>query len=695
MDATTILLQRNQVVVPDHIDLSDSQFDIPPALRPQVGTLINNFLYYGFVPSREVLGVLRQLETAALTAWWNALESALQARKGDDKNIGDYIVYQNFPGEVLAMAPAEYWIRQIMIYYGVDPVHLQKPREPRAQMFEEVKLTVLHPAREGALEQAFAALLRRPAAWTQSDKAEVEWFLDQGHPVAGDIPFKENLVFVAQRCLKRNQFIPLATATDVLRLAAGLSDGDISLKEPTKFKLRRAERRYLLMLLEGTNDILEGVLRHRKVWKRLFHQLHVGEYRTEFPNAFRIADAVRRGEKFPTFNSQVEGMLEAKDAAVLPLLATRPGEFARRIVSLLPDYGEAVVTHFLPVLEQLETLKLLKLKRFLLTLNERRYRVWTPKGRWARVQIVPNDRRIDVGYRDRMVAAINEIVRRRIAAKWGDRFFAGEGIDRVKLPSNDATAVTRFHKGTRLPLPDNIQFIRTATYWQESGQTCWMDNGWNFFDAEWKSQGVCCWNVPAGMAKATAFSGDPVNSYNPKGRAGQLIDLYLDKLVQANVRYAVWNILSYNRIPFANLPEVMGLLMLGEHPETGKLIEPSRVNFAIPVTGSGLTKYLCYLDLVAREIVICDAGLPANVRSASLNATGLEQAMPAFVEYLAALPSVADILELFPASAAPDAIKVLYSDAGVAVRDERAYVFDPVNEDNSFTPLSLEDFLTA
>jgi hypothetical protein len=139
----------------------------------------------------------------------------------------------------------------------------------------------------------------------------------------------------------------------------------------------------------------------------------------------------------------------------------------------------------------------------------------------------------------------------------------------------------------------------------------------------------------------------------------------------------------------------MGLLMMGEEAEKGKLIEPSRVTFAVPVTGNGLTKYLLYLDLEEREIVICDAGLNANVSSASANSGKLEDAMPAFSEYLDAIPSLMDIFELFPSSEDEDAIKVLYSDEGVSIQDESAYVFAPRNEDNSFAPLSLEDLLTA
>jgi hypothetical protein len=482
MNASDILLSRHQVAVSDDVRPSGDVFALAPQSRRAIGTLVSNFLYFGFIPSQEVLQVLGQLNEADLKAWWNEIEPALKAITADDKNIGDHIVYQNFPAEVLAMSEADYWMRQLFIYFGTDPRYLQNEKEARPQMFEEVELTVLQLARPNALNRIFESLLSRPAAWTEQDKKEVEWFILQDYPVAVEIPFKENLVFVAIRCLWVNKSIQLSTATDVLRLAAGIAEGDISLKEPTKFRLRRAERRYLLMLLDQVNDLAEGVMRHYETWKRLFHQLHVGEYQDKYPDIYRVATALRRGEKFLTFNSRVEALLEEKDPAVLPLLATRPGEFTRRIVALLPHFGEELLRHLLPVLPKLETLKLLKLKRFLLALNQRRYRVFTPQGNWRKAKFVPNNVRIDRKYREPIVLAIDEIIARRISKKFGQKFHHHPDIDRIKLPTNDAKAVTRFTKGTRIPLPDNIRFIRTATFWKEKGSTCWMDNGWNFFN---------------------------------------------------------------------------------------------------------------------------------------------------------------------------------------------------------------------
>jgi hypothetical protein len=261
----------------------------------------------------------------------------------------------------------------------------------------------------------------------------------------------------------------------------------------------------------------------------------------------------------------------------------------------------------------------------------------------------------------------------------------------VKLPSNNADAVLPYGRGTVFIIPDNINFIRTATYWEAPGKgTVWFDNGWNFFDSEWKSIGTVCWNSTEGMKPASVFSGDPVSGTNAAGKAAQLIDLYLDELSKKKVRFAVWNILCYSRVAFSGVKEVLGLLEMGEKATEGKLIEPSRASFAFPITGDSMTKYICYVDVEKRHLVYLDANLKGTVQSAAANATTLSETMPAVLEYLDALPSVFDIFESLPHSKEAE-FKVLYEDSGKKV--ERGYVFSAVNEDNKFENLSIVDLL--
>ena len=71
-----------------------------------------------------------------------------------------------------------------------------------------------------------------------------------------------------------------STATDVMRLAAALSDVDVSLRKVCKFrKFSRPERRVLISMLKGAKH-LEGDLALRKEqWRRLLSFLRSGDFK--------------------------------------------------------------------------------------------------------------------------------------------------------------------------------------------------------------------------------------------------------------------------------------------------------------------------------------------------------------------------------------------------------------------------------
>jgi hypothetical protein len=259
----------------------------------------------------------------------------------------------------------------------------------------------------------------------------------------------------------------------------------------------------------------------------------------------------------------------------------------------------------------------------------------------------------------------------------------------VKLQTNDQELAS-YGRGTVFPLPENVTYLRTASYWENGGGVTWFDNGWNFFDEDWKAAGTICWNRTNTLNQSAVFSGDPINSKEMKGRGCQMIDLYIDRLLKRGIRYAVWNILCFSHVSFSNASgEVLGTLQWGENPEKGKLYEPSRAQMVFPLQGDNMTKYIAYIDLVERKLVYMDANLRGAVSSAGSNEGILEKQMPAFVEYLDALPSVADLL-----GHAKGEIPVVYSDADRELtEDQPAYVFKPENESNSFKQLDLAKFL--
>jgi hypothetical protein len=168
-----------------------------------------------------------------------------------------------------------------------------------------------------------------------------------------------------------------------------------------------------------------------------------------------------------------------------------------------------------------------------------------------------------------------------------------------------------------------------------------------------------------------------------------MIDLYIDKLLDSGVRYAVWNILGYSGQSFSEAKEVIATLQLGEVPSEDEIYEPSKAHMVFPLTGNNLTKYISFIDLKSREIVYLDANLYGNIMSADMNEEIMSERMPDMIEYLDSLPSVYDLLE----HAEEGTIPFLFDDKDNAVTEERAYVFNPLNNESDFKKIDLVEIL--
>src|SRR5450756_170016 len=100
---------------------------------------------------------------------------------------------------------------------------------------------------------------------------------------AGIVPevlVRENLAVINAARVRAGQSPSVGTPTDVLRLAAELSGGDVTLRAPVRFRsLPRRQRR--LLLLAALGQVAEGrlgdVRQYAEPWKRLGERLHPHE----------------------------------------------------------------------------------------------------------------------------------------------------------------------------------------------------------------------------------------------------------------------------------------------------------------------------------------------------------------------------------------------------------------------------------
>lgn len=684
---TFVLLRNNLVYVPTGTGRPTNQF---------LGTICANLAYYGFTLSKEAFKALSTLSDDEVGTWWSSFEPELKRITGDDKNMGDFVVYKNFPREVLEMSQAQYWISQILMYIGLPNEWFTEEVEEREPLNEKLELKVLHLTtnKEKSLSEIFNGLLKAPFSWTDEQRETVKCLALMFEVDLSNIPFKENMIGMAIYLMSMGYSFTTTSATDVLRLSVAMSNGDFTLKTVTKFaKFKRADRRLLLTLLEGCGNLEDDFARYPNRWKQLLSRLHPNEKRGKYPNVSSAYDKLYN-DKLTTFNSRLEALISERDMSALTLLSTRAGIFTRRLQEMIKIYDQDAVATYISILDKLTISQLLKMGSYIGTINERVFRTIAPKGNWTKLQILDNDVRIDDKYRLELMDAIGKEIAKRLKDNGVKTVNLSEDTKAIKIQTNDSD-LAPYGRGTEFPIPDDIKFIRTASYWKAKGYgNIWFDNGWNFFGENWELKGTCCWDINEFGNKAAIFSGDPTNSKEMQGRACQMIDLYLDKLVAQGVRYAVWNVLCYSHVAFSKAEDVFAALQWGTEPQRGKLFEPSRCQLSFQVDGDTLTKYIAYLDLKERKVVYMDANLYGNVRSARTNGTKLQEVMPAYVEYLQSLPSVYDMFS--SCRKHKRGLHVLYNDADYTIEDGKtAYVFKPVNEENDFTQLDLSNLLSS
>jgi hypothetical protein len=703
-----------------------------------LGTVLSNLAYYGFVPAPDTVRALVSLTTKELGEFWKQIEPAVKNVTGADRNMADFVVYKNFPKEVLEMSRAHYWFNQILMYIGTPNEWFTQSEEQRPELKEKVSLKVLALGTDDTPHIIFENLCKLPTRWTDSQKDHAFYLYGYLMPSidVDAFGFKENAILLAVQAVDGGRTVKMSTATDVLRLAVGLSGGDVSLRTSkiteahralckrilsapvrgwgrrvkptvppfqygTKFaKFNRSKRKFLLALLENCVHLVDDFYLRPEVWKKLLRSLRPGDY--NFPRVSEAYDILYRGVH-KTFAGMVEYGIAMGDPVVLESLRTRPGEFMRRLHKTYAVFGGAAVDAFVTVVPKLSTMQLLKLDGYLSTINNRTTLIAAPKGNWTRAQIRTNSKvKIDFDHLRKLRAAISRVIASRLDESYPAGFNVDCNADRVKLQTNDQK-LAPYGRGTVFEIPAEMNFVRVASYWKQvstTGRNIWFDNGVNFFDESWVPVGACCWSeerfpVHGGQDwnrrleiteyTAAIFSGDPTTSKEIEGRGCQMIDLYLDKLAKQGVRYAVWNILSYSSIKFDDAEDVLATIQWGVNAEAGALYEPSRAQMVFPIKGANLTKYIAYIDVMERKAVYIDANLYGSIRSAAENGGHLQEKLPAFLEYLSALPSVADVF----VHGKPGTIPVVYSDAEVMINGGPAYVFVRQNAANEFEPIEV------
>lgn len=271
-----------------------------------LATSLKNLEAYGFTFSKILIERVQTLSVDQFTDLYFDVIQDIKEMIG--ANVQHKPMYVNFPQQVMEMSEVDMYIDNIIHFLGLVarevtgddryieeslPQHEKKERFP---LLDNVDLKVIDLGTEEEFDQMMKNLIQARTSISDTDKKDIDWAIEHEENISAimpnDIPLKENVGFVVSSLLKHekasvedvSKFVK--TATDVLRLATALSEGDVSLATNTKFKkFKRAERRLLLGLLNAASNRTEDMLRFKNRWIRLGEILHPSEYKNRYPKA--------------------------------------------------------------------------------------------------------------------------------------------------------------------------------------------------------------------------------------------------------------------------------------------------------------------------------------------------------------------------------------------------------------------------
>lgn len=594
----------------------------------QIATILKNLEAYGYTISKNIYKILRTYTEKELMSFYRNITDIIENLTGG--NVFYQPMYPNFPMEVMEKEDSELYINAFIHYLFNGKLLPNINKNKRLPLFDEVKIKVIDLAEQDELISIMCNIMESKTSISEMDKADLAWFFENYKAniyMPDNIPIKENAAYICKLYLE-NTSKPdykvihkyIRTATDVLRLATAMSNGDISLSGNTKFiSFPRSIRRLFLSILNNANNLEEDMKHYKNKWIKLGERLHPSEYARyiKTAEAFR---KIRNDEKIETFGGRLESFLVSRDYySALAMLKTRAGEFARKLDYLLRTVNDKnlVINSFLQISNSISTTVLLQVKNHFEHRNDDNpYRVFFPKGNLANAKLIENNLPKISG---KYCNAIVKICENTLIAKYQKRDFLGsvylsEDFKNYYVPFNQRSASNSLKtvvRGSKLPLNINTNTIRAFVHWRNMNDADRVDIDLSavLYDENWNYiEHISYTNLRSDKYKA-CHSGDITDA--PNG-ACEFIDFDLQSIKQYGGRYIVFTVNNYTSQIYSKVPECFMGWMEREKPNSGEIFEVATVKNKIDLTANTMISIPMIIDVVESKIIWTDVALKEN-----------------------------------------------------------------------------------
>jgi hypothetical protein len=560
-------------------------------------------------------------------------------------------MYPNFPRQVMDASKAALFLNAFRHYITSGRWLPSVQKKEREQLDERGNLLTLDICDENETEKIFKNLLSSNSSISQQDKDDLRSLVhhfDQRifELVPDKIPNREvKSFFLGLILAKGEQATSLAkqlcnTATDVLRLAVAMSDGDVSLAAPCKFRsFKRGERRALLNLLEKQKNIQEDMLRWKERWKRLGERLHPSEMQKTHPTLALAFTVLRNDLPIARFNSKIEAALIEKDSdKIIELLRTRPGDFARRLDHVLRSNftkQDQISSAFTEVAAAVSTPVLLQvMHHFQNRPKTGELRVFLPKSEVGKARVLPSRLpEISATTCDTIAAACQSSLLARFAKLPPlGKCYIEPALQKFAVPGSQrsaAKALRTIARGSRLPLP-KADTLRFFIWWKNGNSRTDLDLSAALFKSDFSYIDVVSYYNLKNFGGH--HSGDIVDA--PSG-ASEFIDISKSRCRERDVRYIVMCVNSFTRQPYCDLPECFAGWMARKEPDSGEIYEPRTVFDRLDLAANSKIAMPAIFDIEANEMLWLDLslkGVPHWSNNVANNLHNIQLLMKAFNE---------------------------------------------------------------
>lgn len=559
------------------------------------------------------------------------IESNLRTITGADKEYNP--MYPNFPEQVIEAEDYELYVNQFLHYFTYGEWTPEYEKEDRIKL-QTKDLVVLDVCKDKDVINLFSNIMSANTSISEQDKKDLRLFFEvfpnAFSYIPESIPFKENMSVVAKIIFEseqKNKIVGLKkmfkTATDVLRFITELSNGDVSLASPCKYKkFSRKDRRMFLSLLNGMKNIEEDMNRHSGKWIRIGEILHPFEYKTSYPKTAEAFNKIRNNIKIETFYSKLQKAYDNKDwTTAISMLKTRSGEFARNLDYIIRNAENKieVLNEFKSVANNVSTSVILQVKAHF----EKRYRsdatrVCFPKGNLSKGWIIEKDLEpLDMGICHMIINICNNALCANYCTRpiMGNVYIAEDFVNYIipysqRNASESKKIVTR---GSRIKFEGNI--IRPFIWWTN------MDNAEGLYsngrvdidlsvaiiDKDYNVLTHVSYTHTRDKDFEIYHSGDITNGGPVDGKGvAEFIDIDVNKAREQGAKYAIINVLNYTGYKYSEIPHADFGFMVREDAMSGEIFEPSTVENKISLNSASTSCIPVVIDLENNEYIWLD-----------------------------------------------------------------------------------------